>query len=387
MKFFICILIFSFAGIISAQELDKLNKKELRLLYHRENKKSDSLFIQIKKVTNLKEKLETNLSISKNKSDLKSDEIFSLKAQIDSLKNKSAEMKMKLKINEENSKALEKQISAQQQMIYALDSSLNDNNSEISIANSKKDFLENFYLNKLSFNNGNFKLKLARVIFHNLEVSGGYYDRHFENGRHHFTKIPESVSAPDLQFLKLKKGVELSRRVYIEDVLKKISIQEVQSSMPEIEVLKNKLFTITSADKINQESFLLSIERNEPNNNRKVIFLKLESDEGENTEEQDVVLPIFAVGQEVYLAISQGQCDRLKIPLLRNKLSVLSKGTLRNIDLNLDDDMHLRNSSYYGETTTSGHGYYLNRKKDYFQHSQKYIEFSPRFYLFKLLEL
>jgi hypothetical protein len=168
----------------------------------------------------------------------------------------------------------------------------------------------------------------------------------------------------------------------IKEYLIEKNLSYFNALLPKVEVLKNKLFTIKYVDG-SEESFLYNAKFISGSNNyRRVLQMELANEEvkedGRNNTTKDIVWPIYAIGDECYLALSSSQLRRLNISVY---------GPSDGLD---DGDDYLNKdfaSTYsYGNSSqyTAGRGIYFGRVKDSYMGLEGIAEISQMVFLFKL---
>ena len=152
------------------------------------------------------------------------------------------------------------------------------------------------------------------------------------------------------------------------------------SKLPQIEILKNKLFTIIYHDDT-AESFLFNVKESNPNNQRNTLQIDLANEGVENNTANDIVWRIFAIENECYLALTYRQLNRLK----------LYWGIQAQSYNKYNNDMYFTEgteSYYYNrEYETTGNGILISRNKDSYMNTSKYINPENLIFLLKLKEL
>ena len=251
----------------------------------------------------------------------------------------------------------------------------------------KNDFLNKYFFYQEPLNNVSFELELSKIIYGQVVFNdrNGYYND--DENKSSVTSLPEILEPSDFSVWSVKPQMNIRYNSSIKEYLLKQNVNYFNSILPRVEVLKNKLFTIQYVGG-SEESFLYNVKFIPGNNNyRKVLQMELANEEvkedGSNNTTKDIVWPIYAIGDECYLALSSSQLRRLNINVYG-----LSDG--------LDDDgdsylntAYTTNNYYNGNTSkyTTGRGIYLSREKDSFmlsEGSEGIAEISQMVFLFKL---
>lgn len=95
-----------------------------------------------------------------------------------------------------------------------------------------------------------------------------------------------------------------------------MTADEVSSLLPTLEILRNKLLTITKPDGAT-ESLLYSNSLGGSNNNRPLMKIDLTTENtGSGGDESSIQWRVFWIGDEAYLALAAGDLIRLGTPSL-----------------------------------------------------------------------
>ena len=255
---------------------------------------------------------------------------------------------------------------------------------KISSAANANDFLNKYFFYQEPLNNVSFELELSKIIYGQVVFNdrNGYYDD--DDNKSSVTSLPEILEPSDFSVWSVKPQMNIRYNSSIKEYLLKQNVNYFNSILPRVEVLKNKLFTIQYVGG-SEESFLYNVKFIPGNNNyRKVLQMELANEEvkedGSNNTTKDIVWPIYAIGDECYLALSSRQLLRLNINVYG-----LSDG-LDDGDNYLNKD-YTTNSSYSNNSYTTGKGIYLSREKDSFmlsEGSEGIEEIRQMVFLFKL---
>jgi hypothetical protein len=396
-----------FCSGLFAQDIEKMNKSELRdyIIYLKNNidsKTQENINLQ-ESINRLSEKsslLEKNnkeneLEISRlNESIVKNEnEIKRLKSEYES---------KALKLNEEISTLNElvqkkdneiKQLKSENETIKlklnAENSNLTDSNSGVGSSSdafststtfNNTDFLNKYYFDQVPLPNNSFSLVLTKLVYGSVEIiQGNYYSD--GNAKGGVIKLPELLDPSAFTYWGLKPNLD-TRNKSFNDLVHACKVDYLNSKLPKIEILKNKLFTLKYTDGT-EESFLFNVKKNQSNdvnNQRGILQLDLANEEvksdGGNNTAKDMVWRFFVIGDECYLALSLNQLNRIGLMLSQsNSIEYIRNGQTR-------DDGYFKNEGYSGLTT--GRGIYLSRNKDSFMGSSNYIDPKELIYLFKL---
>ena len=373
-----------FNSALSAQNIEKMNKSELREHIVILTTKIDSL----KNVNiNLQEsisKLSSNSSLLEQKNKTKEAEISKINELI--LKN---EIESK-RIISENKIA----ISKLNKIIITLKDSISSVQSSSNVVSTsttfnRNDFLNKYYFDQIPLPNNSFSLVLSKLVYEYKKSDNNYNynddnDDNDDNYQGAVERLPEILDANAFTYWGVKPNVMITSGTNFNNYIISKNSDYFNSKLPKIEVLKNKLFTIKYNDG-SEESFLFNVKqtKSEDNNNqRKILQIELANEEvkadGSNNKAKDIVWRFFAIENECYLALTLGQLNRLNL-----KLIYIDKGLEAYSENRQEIEFTKYFESYYKKTTT-GEGIYLSRNKDLFMNSSKYIDPKEIIYLFKL---
>ena len=263
--------------------------------------------------------------------------------------------------------------------ISALHSSLNDSSSNTKI--NTDDFLNKYYFDQVPLPNNSFSLVLTKLIYGNVQINhGSYYDDYDNKGV--VIRIPEILDPNTFTYWGVKSNVQIQNKSLNELVFTNTS-NYLDSKLPKIEILKNKLFTLKYSNGT-EESFLFNSKKtgsNDENNQRGILQMELANEavmeDGSNNTDNDIVWRFFVIGNDCYLALDATQLKRIGLKIQpNNMLEYFSNGQLRN------DNYY--NNNYYNNEITSGNGIYLSRNIDSYMESTNYIDPNNLIFLFKL---
>ncbi|MFN5317465.1 MAG: hypothetical protein ACK5CY_01340 [Bacteroidia bacterium] len=396
------VLMHFFTHLISAQDINDMNKKELRELLIKIQLKNDSILKMASEFSNSNDLLQSKIVILENEKYIQEKKLIEFNNQIVEIsdKNKDSELKNNELISENDNikneiKNLNNRIkilndSLLQLRYRDLDLSNQKNKIDFETSTNENDFLNNYFKNTKQLNNNSFMFCLDKIMIGNNESKN--YGR-FENeinfllyGRSHNAKtmqyIPEIVNYNEFNMYGAKSML-LRDAFSAKDVLSLLDIQKIHEHLPKIEILKNKLLTLTFADG-SQESFLFNLNQGENNSYRKTLQMELatedvESDDSKNND-KDIIWKLFMMGDECYLAMNYFQLNRIKFPIYDIKKGIeLTDGGLF---------YHFKEDGFGGayDEKSSGKGFYFERKKDAFMNTNEFIDPSCMVFLFKLVE-
>ncbi len=367
-----------FNSALSAQNIEKMNKSELREHIVNLTTKIDSL----KNVNiNLQESisnLSTNSSLLEQKNKTNEVEISRINELI--LKNENE----RKRIISEN----EITISKLNETILTLNDSISSVQSASNVVSTSSTFNSNDFLNKYYFDqiplpNNSFSLVLSKLVYGDKR-SNNNYSYNDDNYQGAVETLPEILEANAFTYWGVKPNVMITDGTNFNNYVISKNSDYFNSKLPKIEVLKNKLFTIKYNDG-SEESFLFNVKQTkseDSNNQRKILQIELANEEvkadGSNNTAKDIVWRFFAIENECYLALTLGQLNRLNL-----KLISVDKG----LEAYSQNRQEIEFTNYFKsnyKNITTGEGIYLSRNKDLFMESSKYINPQEIIYLFKL---
>ena len=368
-----------FNSALSAQNIEKMNKSELRehtviLTTKIDSLKNENINLQ-ESISNLS----TNSSLLEQKNKTNEVEISRINELI--LKNEN-ERKRIISENKIGISKLNEIIITLKDSISGVQSSSNVGSTSTTF--NSNDFLNKYYFDQIPLPNNSFSLVLSKLVYGVKSSGNNYRDYDDDNYQGAVERLPEILDANAFTYWGVKPNVMITDGTNFNNyVIANIS-DYFNSKLPKIEILKNKLFTIKYNDG-SEESFLFNVKqtKSEDNNNqRKILQIELANEEveadGSNNTAKDIVWRFFAIENECYLALTLGQLNRLNL-----KLISVDQGLEAYSQTNQRNQFVTRFVSYYRNTTT-GEGIYLSRNKDLFMGNSKYINPAEIIYLFKL---
>ncbi len=375
---FFAALIILIPAIVLGQEVDKMNKSELREYVIQLSSQLDAL----KSENN---KLQSSLTLLNDQDKITKSNYVNLQKKNE--QNESEIQRLSNVINQiQNEKEkkmgeLDQQISSLSEEIKTLKDSIsqvqsNNSSSKSSLQIPSDDFLNNYFFNQIPLNNETFHFSLSKVLLGKLET---YYGS--------LKTLPELLDAKNLVYWGVKSPFTGSGPFIFNELLEPKTAADFSQQLPTIEILKNKLFTLKYKDGT-EEAFLFNTRQlgETENNYRNILEIKLANEDvdknGTNNHDRDIVWQIFAIENECYLALTANQLTRLKLKLNNSTdgIQVEQYGDIRMIR---PDDYALKNNTK--PYVTTGVGLYISRTKDKYMDSGKYLNYNDIIYLFKLV--
>jgi len=357
----------------TAQDLEKMNKNELRDFSLVLLGKIDSLNTQISSLQETGKQLAASLATSEQKNAANLAEIQKLSTLI-----VKTQQELERVQNEKNAviTTLNKDVLLLKDSISTLQQSFVSAAS--GTPNDPNDFLNSYFFKPFPLENNSFSLVLSKVIFGTSNSNNDYNS--YEN---EIRSLPEIIPAEAMTYWGVKPKVKIMDGTKFNDFVMAQSEAYFNARLPKIQIYKNKLLTVVNKDG-EEESFLFTantLSEEETNNQRSAFQFNLVSEEANSDEDYDkpknLTWRFFAIQNEVYLALNYAQLSRINSELKEvGSLEAFSEYYERVVMASdFDND--------YRQTTT-GNGVYLSRKKDAFMKESLYIDPNDLIFLFKL---
>jgi len=357
----------------TAQDLEKMNKNELRDFSLVLLGKIDSLNTQISSLQETGKQLAASLATSEQKNAANLAEIQKLSTLI-----VKTQQELERVQNEKNAviTTLNKDVLLLKDSISTLQQSFVSAAS--GTPNDPNDFLNSYFFKPFPLENNSFSLVLSKVIFGTSNSNNDYSS--YEN---EIRSLPEIIPAEAMTYWGVKPKVKIMDGTKFNDFVMAQSEAYFNARLPKIQIYKNKLLTVVNKDG-EEESFLFTVNtlsEEETNNQRSAFQFNLVSEEANSDEDYDkpknLTWRFFAIQNEVYLALNYAQLSRINSELKEvGSLEAFSEYYERVVMASdFDND--------YRQTTT-GNGVYLSRKKDAFMKESLYIDPNDLIFLFKL---
>ena len=357
-----------------AQDLEKMNKNELRDFSLLLQGKIDSLNTQINSLQETGKLLSASLASSEEKNASNISEIQKLNNLIvktqKELERVQTEKEAAITTLNKDVLLLKDSISTLQQAFLSAASGT---------PNDPSDFLNSYFKKPFPLENNSFSLVLSKVVFGTSNSS----DSDYYNQENQVKSLPEILPAEAFTYWGVKPKVKIINGTEFNDFVVAQPLAYYNARLPKIQIYKNKLLTVVNQDS-SEESFLFTVnglDSENRNNQRGIIQFNLVSEESSTDEEYDrpknLTWRFFAIENEVYLALNYTQLSRINSELQEvGKIEAYSEYYNRVL-------MASDYDSDYRQTTT-GKGVYLSRKQDNFMQESLYIDPSDLIFLFKL---
>lgn len=356
-----CIPIFGFA-----QDLEKMNKKELKEYAQSQEQKNSILETQLENLENMRSALNDRISKMQASEKESTAEIQKLTKDRTAFLNEIATLKQQQEVYIQS---YDNQIAKLRDSIAEFRTLLDA--SPFYSASDPNDFLNDYFFSSRPLGNITFQMVSSKVIFGDV----GYNDSYYSN---EVVRLPEVLESNAFKYWVVKPNQKVISNTNFNDYVNEQAVAYLNSRLPKIQILNNKFLSIYYPDG-SEEAFLFTarkLDSENNNNNRTVLEFDLEGVDDGN-ENADISWRLFAIGADCYLALSVKQLQRLKIDI-----RLPSKG-LEVYDT--DGDIRSTSSfdSYYKYTTT-GNGIYMSRKKDLYMEEAFYSDPEKMVFLFKL---
>mgnify|MGYP000465484154 FL=1 len=386
-----------------AQNIDKLKKRELRVLA---NTQKEQLVIKNNKINDQGTIINDQSTTIKNSS-ARINELIQIKTQLENFKISSLDSINKLNTKNAIIPGLKNEIIRLSDSINSVNNLLSSYKSQASFSTNQNSygFLNNLYIGNSQIENQTFRLVPAGVIAVNNSIK---YDDYYND----LTPISQFIPLANLNFgiqekenTFLYKGITLKNtRKYIKDNYKTISGAELYTLyptfFPTFSFLKGKLLTITN-ENISKD-YLFSVKQStelSKNLGQKGIYFSLTDDN-----EKEYLLELIVINNEVYLRINSKNPGRHNNSLekIGMKWSVTHSYNSKVVRYWTDSygtersdskDMNSSNADFEAD-------YYKNRAEYYLECDQFYIspwlvpstyessvKITPDMFLFKLEEI
>ncbi|MFM7629880.1 MAG: hypothetical protein ACKO44_10220 [Algoriphagus sp.] len=358
----------------TAQDLEKMNKNEMRDYSLMLLGKIDSLQTEIASLQAQREQLNQALADAEQKNKLNLSEI-------QKLTNLAAKTQKELERVQAEKDAvilsLKKDVLLLQDSLATLQTTLLT--AAEGTPSDPNDFLNTYFRQPFPLENNSFSLVLSKVIFGASDTNeSNYYEAEEE-----VMSLPEILPAESFTYWGIKPKVKIMDGTKFNDFVLVQTLAYYNARLPKIQIYKNKLLTIVNKSG-NEESFLITInpiEGDKANNQRSAFQFNLVSEESNANQDyersKNLTWRFFAIDNEVYLALSYDQLKRINTELkdVDEGIEAFSEYYDRLV-------MATSFDSDYRQTTT-GNGVYLSRKKDPFMKEALYVEPDQLIYLFK----
>lgn len=357
----------------TAQDMEKMNKNELREYAILLLGKIDSINTQIGTLQASEKQLSQALATSEEKNKVNLGEIQKLTA----LAAKTQKELDRVRAEKEAViTTLSKDVLLLRDSITTLQTAfLTDTSSPAADGN---DFLNSYFFKPFPLENNSFSLVLSKVIFTETDSNDEYYTQQGE-----LESLPEILPAEAFTYWGVKPKVKITDGTEFNDFVVAQSLAYYNARLPKIQIYKNKLLTVVNKDG-EEESFLFTanvLDDEGTNNQRSAFQFNLVSEDANSEEEygkpKNLTWKFFAIENEVYLALNYGQLSRINSELQESgSIEAYSEYYEREV-------MAMNFDSQYRQTTT-GDGVYFSRKKDAFMKESLYVNPNGLIFLFKL---
>ena len=357
----------------TAQDMEKMNKNELREYAILLLGKIDSINTQITTLQASEKQLNQALATSEEKNKVNLGEIQKLTALT-----VKTQKELERLVAEKDAviTTLNKEVLLLKDSITTLQNALFTDTSTPAVDGN--DFLNSYFFKPFPLENNSFSLVLSKVIFTETDSNDEYYTQQGE-----LESLPEILPAEAFTYWGVKPKVKITDGTEFNDFVVAQSLAYYNARLPKIQIYKNKLLTVVNKDG-EEESFLFTanvLDDEGTNNQRSAFQFNLVSEDANSEEEygkpKNLTWKFFAIENEVYLALNYGQLSRINSELQESgSIEAYSEYYEREV-------MAMNFDSQYRQTTT-GDGVYFSRKKDAFMKESLYVNPNGLIFLFKL---
>ena len=252
-------------------------------------------------------------------------------------------------------------------------------------ASKTNDFLNNYVANRQPLNNNTFSFQLVKILTHagGLDNNGRYISykaNYYGTGR----GIPSIIDTDNFYLKYVPEGKYLNQvneSSFESSLVSKKAISFLNSHMPQIEVLKNKLVTVKL--KNGREENLLFNLKSETNTVNEGLRITLATEDVNS--QNDITWDICQINGEAYIALSFKQLKRLELPLRDDYIinyTYTTKNTKKKSYTYISNlPISSSTNAYFSEEML-----YLIQKKNSFVEKDSFIDPSQCSFLFKLVE-
>ena len=270
---------------------------------------------------------------------------------------------------------LQESVLNSEDLIVQLQDSLSNSQTTTTTSN---DFLNNYFFDQIPLPNNSFQLVLSKVVFGDRQTENNNYN----NSKGLVLQLPEILDGNAIAYWSAKSNVKVTPSSKFSDLLNLENKDYFDSKLPQIEILKNKLFTIIYHDDT-EESFLFNVNESDPNNQRNTLQIDLANEGVENNTANDIVWRIFAIENECYLALTYGQLNRLKLDVFTKIPYDIVGGSSGYY---FPNNKYYENDGYNCEATGCN-GIFISRHKDAYMNTSESINPENLIFLLKLKEI
>lgn len=306
LKISLLCLVFIFCGsniVIQAQDIDELNKKELKSALRGCISTRDSLI-----------QLTSKLTYTNNNNQII---IAELNTEIARLKQTVEEYSTKLVNEERKFREVNIALEKAENNIKQIGDSLKESKSALA-GHMKYDFLNNYFSSPYPLNNASFNFRFEKVLIGKTVLFDNYnYNKDYDE----FSFCINNYSS-EFEYEGDENFNKEKYHQYLPEFLNKdeltINVKDIDSLLPRIEILKNKLVTFYYKDGT-EENFLFNIYNAELNNFERTLQIELASEalqsDGSKNKEKNIIWKLFLLNKECYLLLTAKQLKRINFPI------------------------------------------------------------------------
>ncbi len=263
----------------------------------------------------------------------------------------------------------------------------------IRLTNSRKsgmvpedDFLTRYLRNPVPLNDNLFTFSLQKIILGDRTHEGSsYYDGN--NGRSPVSSLPEIIDIADLS-VERPAAIALTREMKPYEFMKEVKLQQVMMDFPTLEITRNKLVTLRYP-KGKEESLMFNFVKESENNGRFAGHFTMVAERKDLSEEEgelDIKWTLYALGSQVFIALTREQLQRIGVIIrpFDEEFLIVDK---EQRDIGIRSLSNLSLDYYRSRYFLAGTDNYLIRKQDAFMANPVYINPDACIFLMKLNKL
>lgn len=249
-----------------------------------------------------------------------------------------------------------------------------------------EDFLTGYLRSPFPLTNNLFSFSLQKVILGDKQFQGtDYYND--GNNRSPLTGLPEIIDLADLT-AERPTAIALTREMEPHEFMKEAKLPQVMTEFPAMEITRNKLVTLRYPDG-HEESLMFNFVRETENNGRIAGHLTMVAERKDLSEEEnelDIKWPLYALGNQVFLALTRKQIERIGVNIREfDERFIIVDKEQRDVGVRRLSELSLE--YYKSRYFLTGKDIYIVRKQDAFMNNAVYLNPDACIFLFKLNKL
>lgn len=360
------LLLATTVGVFS-QDYDGFNKKELRILLAQTTKNLEDISITLENTTAALRKEEALARETKS----------NLQATIKELESKLGTTNLNLKVAKDSVARLAAKLERTNNTLVSIKRTIAHGSGQ-----NSSDFLNNYFFNTTPLDNNQLRFQLSQILVGNLVHNNDRYNNNYNQTIY----TPEFLTPDKFEIFKGKKNKYTKEVSSFKNAIELLNIDAFDALMPKVEILKNKLVTLTYKDGI-EENFLYTLQPNDADNNfRKTYQLQLANEavlSNDNYDKKnDIMWTMLCHDNDCYLALNYKQLQRLKFTFLQEDyVQAKTENSKRSSVFKTNS---FGENVYNDNTITTGEGIYFKRIKDAYMDADYFFNYEDLIFLFKL---